>query len=373
MIAAVVFWMSAAILAYVYVLYPLLAHLLGRRGGRPLPPEPATWPKVTVVIAAHDEAARIGAKLASVLASDYPPDALEVVVVSDGSTDGTADAARRVPGVRVLETPARGGKAAALNVALEGVASPFVVLTDARQPISAGAIRALVRRLQDPGVGAVSGELMLLAPGGAVAKSLGFYWNYEKMIRRAEARRGELIGVTGALYAIRGELWQPIPAGTILDDVLVPMRILRAGYAVGFEGEAQAFDAAEAQLRAEKRRKLRTLVGNYQLLAEHPWMVRPGAYGAWWRFWSHKVLRLVAPYALGAALVSSALAPGGFYRFALVCQLAFYGLALAAALVPLVNRWRIAAFARVFTELNLTSVQALASFLRGDAHSVWRK
>ncbi|RPI48992.1 MAG: glycosyltransferase family 2 protein, partial [Acidobacteria bacterium] len=242
---AVFFWTGLALGAYVYLGYPALAWLRRRYVPRPVARTPIE-PYVTVVVVAYNEGHRIGRRIENLLASDYPPQRLAIVVGSDGSTDDTVESAARYrnEGVIVREFGQRRGKAAVLNDLVASAKGDIVVFADARQRFEPGAIRALVANFADPEVGAVSGELHLTkregtSPGGEGA---GFYWKYEKFIRANESRSGSTVGATGAIYAIRRRLFEPVPKDTILDDVLIPMKIVRKGYRVVFEPDARAHD-----------------------------------------------------------------------------------------------------------------------------------
>ena len=333
-----IFWLSAGLIAYVYAGYPLLLALWSAVARRdPETPLDGALPGVSVVIAARNEACRLPARIENLLASDYPLDRLQIIVASDGSTDGIVDAlapyARRVE--LILLPP--GGKARALNAAVAHAAHPILVFADARQQFAPDAIRRLVRHFARLSVGAVSGELVLDCERGAgrstVGDGIGAYWKYEKWLRRREAIVGSTLGVTGAIYAMRRSLWQPLPPDTILDDVLGPMRIVLRRHRVLFDATALAFDEAAADAGAEARRKVRTLAGNFQLLALEPRLLVPLVNPVWLQFVSHKVGRLLVPYALVLLLAASAwLAAGSpLYAAALAAQLAFYGLAAYGA------------------------------------------
>jgi len=266
----VLFWASVLLLGYTYLGYPVLIWVWAALRSRPPHPEDAE-PTVSLVIVAHNEATRIIGRLENLLSLDYPRDRLEILLASDGSTDGTAARARAYEqaGVRIIAFETRRGKPAVLNDLIPKVQGEIVVLSDARQRFEAGALRALVGPFADPHVGAVSGELMLTdnAAGTAVGEGVGFYWRYEKFIRRNESRVDSAVGATGAIYAFRRNLFESIPEDTIGDDLLIPMRIVRRGYRVFFEAGARAYDRAAATAGEEFRRKVRTIVGYFQIFA----------------------------------------------------------------------------------------------------------
>jgi cellulose synthase/poly-beta-1,6-N-acetylglucosamine synthase-like glycosyltransferase len=330
-----VFWTSVLIVAYVYLGYPVLLAAWSAAAGRPVrkerPPR-AEWPTVSVVVAVHNEAHRLPARLRNLLAQDYPHP-LDIVVVSDGSTDEPARAIAPFAGrVRLIERP-RGGKPAALNAGVEAARGDVLVFADARQRFAPEAIAELVANLRDPAIGGVTGELVLDGDGGdagsSMAEGVGLYWKYETWLRRHESHVASTLGATGAIYAVRRPLWRPLPEATLLDDVLAPMRIVLAGHRVVFDPRARAFDRVSPNGAAEARRKTRTLAGNYQILALEPRLLNPFVNPVWFQYVSHKLGRLLVPWALVAALVASAALAGGswFYLLALILQLGFYSLA----------------------------------------------
>jgi cellulose synthase/poly-beta-1,6-N-acetylglucosamine synthase-like glycosyltransferase len=324
------------VVVYVYLAYPALLALWARLAPRPIAARPIT-PAVSIVIAARNEANRLRARLDNLLALDYPRELVQIIVVSDGSTDSTADVLGEFGEAIDAVFLTTGGKARALNAGVARARHPLLVFTDARQRFAPDALRRLVAPLADSRVGAVSGELVLDAETGphqavGIAEGVGGYWRYEKWLRRHESLVGSTLGATGAIYALRRELWQPLPGDTILDDVLAPMRAVLASRRVVFEAGAHAFDRA-AVAPVELRRKIRTLAGNVQLLWLEPRLLNPFANPVWLQFLSHKLGRLVVPYALIVLLVTSgALADESpVYAAAFGAQLVFYGFAAYGA------------------------------------------
>src|SRR5207245_2663365 len=267
----------------------------------------------------------------------------------------------------VLETI---GKAAGLNEAIEVALVEFIIFTDARQIIESKAVRLLAENFADPEVGCVSGELMLGEPdAGEAAKGLGLYWVIEKKIRERESACGSVVGATGALYAVRRRLLVPVPPETILDDVYLPMQVVRQGARVVFEPRARAWDAPNLGTGREFARKVRTLSGNYQLVQLAPWLLSR-ANPIRFEFVCHKFLRLVVPFALAFALCASTFLPGTIYRVALVAQVAFYGLSLLAMARLKGPLARAADVAFTFVVLNTAAVVAFVNFVTGR-RAVW--
>jgi biofilm PGA synthesis N-glycosyltransferase PgaC len=371
---ALTFWLSIAFVAYVYAGYPALLQVWATRRARRRPAADTNGqtglPGVSIVIAARNEAARLGARLDNLRSLDYPPARRQIIVVSDGSTDGTADvAARYRPFVELVEV-SHGGKALALNAGVARAKFDIVVFADARQRFAPDALRQLVAPFADPAIGGVTGELLLdcesalfanrrdgkrrrkpastreaperrtsgdrrLGFESTIGDGVGLYWRYEKHLRRLESAVGSTLGATGAIYAIRRGLWSPLPDGTILDDVLTPMRVVMSGFRVVFEERAQAFDRAPADAGAESRRKVRTLAGNFQILGLEPRLLAPWRNPVWFQYVSHKICRLLVPYALLAAFFSSlALAQHSVFYLSMVAgEVAFLALAGYGALL----------------------------------------
>ena len=206
---------------------------------------------------------------------DYPKELLEIVIVSDGSTDQTNEVLGRCvsSGVRSIILQTHVGKSEALNRALETVTGEIVVFMDARQRVAIDALKVILGNFADPSVGCVSGALMLGKTQATPTRGVGSYWEMEKSIRLWESLSGSSVGATGALYAVRRNLVPHLPEGLILDDVFIPMEVARTGARVIFEPRAIAWDNLPVRPRQEFRRKVRTLFGNYQLLRLAPWLL----------------------------------------------------------------------------------------------------
>ncbi len=363
-----IFWCSAAVLAYTYFGYPAWLWLRSRRRKRPVHVSPIT-PSVSIVMVVRNEAAVLERKLKNLLELDYPRELSEIVVVSDGSTDASneilnyyaADCRVRI----VLNTESR-GKADCVNDAVAAARGEIVVFTDARQKIEPAALRLLAQQFADAGVGCASGELMLGDPeSGEAVRGVGLYWSIEKKIREMESASGSVVGATGAVYAVRRTLLVAVPTGTILDDVYIPMHVVRKGFRVIFVPSARAWDIADQGTEREFSRKVRTLSGNYQLVQLAPWLLSAGN-PLRFEFISHKLLRLIAPFALAAAFVASLALNQPLYRLALVLQLLFYVLGLVALMKittgPLA---RVADAACTFVLLNSAAFVAFLNFVTG--------
>ena len=376
--AEILFWVAATVLAFTYVGYPLLLAAYATLRERPTMVGGAR-PTVTVVIAAYNEADCIRQKLDNLLALPYPAGALDILVASDGSSDATVATAQAYvsPAVTVVSFPQRRGKAAVLNEVVPQARGEIVVLADARQRFDSHALDALVGHFADSTVGAVGGELVLVdtqANGSEVTHGVSAYWRYEKFMRRNESRIDSTIGVSGAIYALRRALFQPIPPDTLLDDVLIPMNVVAQGYRVVFEPRARAYDRTSPTARAEYRRKVRTLAGNFQLFAREPWLLLPWRNRLWFQTIAHKFLRLLGPPALVTLFVASAsLAATPLYGAMFVAQLVFYaGAALGQRFRDRPGKSVLLNLPYTFCLLNWATIVGFARWLGNRQSVMWQ-
>ena len=364
-----VFWVSAFLIAYTYVGYAAWLWLQALLFPWPVMRMRQELP-ISIVMVVRNEERVLEDKLRNLLTLDYPPERCQIVIVSDGSTDRTEEILREHvdnPRVQVVMNQLSRGKASGLNDAFNLAHGDLVIFTDARQKIEPGALRVLAESFADPNVGCVSGELMLGdLDSGETGRGMGLYWRIEKQIRELEAASGSVVGATGALYAVQRDLLNAVPEGTILDDVYIPLQVVKQGKRVVFEPRARAWDSPDLGGGLEFARKVRTLSGNYQLVQLMPWVLS-GQNPVLFRFVSHKLLRLAAPFALGAMFFSSLWLKAPLYRIALILQLAFYGLGVIA-LARLLKRGplaRAADAAATFVLLNTAAVVAFANFVSG--------
>jgi poly-beta-1,6-N-acetyl-D-glucosamine synthase len=373
------FWGSVGLLAYVTIIYPATVGAWAALSPRPHRRE-TIEPSVSVVIAAHNEVARIGRKIANLLKLDYPSDRLEILVGSDGSTDGTLERLRTISEVhvRIFVLEERQGKPAVLNLLVPKALGEIVVLADVRQEFDEQVLRRLVEPFADPKVGAVSGEVVFTQGPrcSTVSDGTTAYWSYEKFIRSRESRIDSTVGASGAIYAIRRTLFEPIPEDTILDDVLIPLRIVRRGYRVLFEPRARVCDLPSTTTRQEFSRKVRTLAGNFQLFSREKWLLSPAQNRLWWQTISHKLLRLLLPplqltaFAANVALLGTSTA----YRVLLLGQLVFYAGAITGYVLQHSSRKvRPATFAYTFCLLSWATVVGFMRYITRRQAVTWER
>jgi cellulose synthase/poly-beta-1,6-N-acetylglucosamine synthase-like glycosyltransferase len=365
--------LCAATLLALYILagYPLLLAKFPFRQAPPVSKDPTFEPTVCALIAVHNGEEFLRAKLDSLLAMDYPPEKFRILVVSDGSTDGTAAIARAfTPRVSLIQLP-KGGKADALTAGLEQISEEVVLFTDVRQPFHRDALRHLAANLADPSVGAVTGELAYRDEAGSgVEGTLDLYWRYELWARGRHSAIDSLFNATGAIYAAKRRLISPIPADTLADDAVIPLGIFLQGYRVVFESAAVAWDR-RALAKAEFGRKVRTLGGVWQAFARLPELFTPRNRMRL-HFLSHKFGRLILPWALLAIVLATlALPPGGLRTTLIWNELALAAAAVAAPIVPKRLRIkRVFSAARAFLSMNLAAA-ASVRVLFGGARKVW--
>jgi cellulose synthase/poly-beta-1,6-N-acetylglucosamine synthase-like glycosyltransferase len=372
---AITFWVLTAIVGYTYFVYPMLVALIARLCGRTPRREENHREAVSFVLAAHNEEGRIVRRIDEFFGLIYRSGvAGEVIVVSDGSTDATAARARSSghPNLTIIDLPQNQGKAAALNAGCAAAQYPILVFGDARQTWDAQALNQILQNFADPRIGAVSGELVLESTPGVMA-GVGLYWRYEKWLRLNEGRVHSTVGVTGAICAVRRDLRQTIPAGTILDDVYWPMRVVMQGFRVVHDDRAQAFDRLPAKARDEFRRKVRTMAGNFQLAAFLPGALLPWRNPIMWQFISHKLMRLLVPWALIGMIISAAMLPTPFFRMMLAAQLAFYLFGLASLTTRWASRLPLSSPVASFLVLNSAAWMGLWVWASGGAVNCWHK
>jgi len=334
----IAFWTAAGVLGYVLLGYPLTLMVLGLFCRRR---EPGTAePTVTLVIPVHNEEAVIEEKLENSLSLDYPRDKLEIVVASDGSTDGTVELARSYEsrGVRVLDFPQRRGKAAAMADAVRQAAGEVVCLSDANVIFRPDALKILAGRLAEPDVGAASGQVRIASDESSFGEGESFYYRVERQLQLAESRVGSLMGVDGGMNVLRRELFGPLPPDTILDDFVLSVQVMRRGYRVAYEPRAVAGENGTPAARQEWRRRVRIAAGAVQSIKRGHWppLSRPVLL---WQYLSHKALRWTTPVWLGVLLLGNAVLwpVNVFYRITLAAQLLVY---LSAGLAAVWLRYR---------------------------------
>jgi len=319
------FWLSLLTLLYIYIGYPLLVWTLAMLVGHE-PTRGDMTPTVSLLIPAYNEAAHIQTKLENSLALNYPKERFEIVVASDGSTDGTNAIVERYRshGVVLHAMPTNMGKAAMLSQVVPLLHGEMVVFSDASSELAPDALRVLLSNFADPHVGCVSGLYRLLDRSDLRAEGEGLYWRYETFIKQQESRLHSILGAHGAFYAIRKGLFQDVTRSVINDDYLIPMRAVAQGYRAVYEPRACAWERETSSVESEFARRRRIAAGNCQQMIELRQMLSPRYGWVAFCFFSHKVLRTVAPFFMLFMLLATFWLPQPFLLIFITLQSVLY-------------------------------------------------
>ena len=372
-----VFWSALFFVVYTYLIYPVLLWLLAAGRKRPEYAPLGEWPEASLIIAAHNEEAVLRAKLENALAMDYPAERLDIIVVSDASTDGTdriaAEFAER--GVRLHRQEARGGKTEAQNAGVRLARGQFVAFSDANSMYAPSAFKRLLAPFADERIGCVCGELQYANPDEQGAgKGEGLYWRYEQFLKRRESLLSSALGANGAIYALRRELFVEL-RGDIISDFVAPLYAWRRGFRIAYEPTAIATEYSSVRFGDEFRRRRRIVSRSLYGLWTEAGVLNPFAHFFFaLQMFSHKLLRWLVPVWLVVVLaVNIPLATDGYYGLLLALQVAFYGLAALGLLLPeRLGRYWLFYVPAYFTATNWGTLLGLLSFLTGRRHRVWQ-
>jgi len=369
-----IFYLSLAVIVYAYVGYPLLLVLMQLTSYARVK-KADIFPLVTVFVSAHNEAGHIEAKVTNLLESDYPREKLEIMVGSDGSTDETYQIIKRMAqekSIRYTVSFQRLGKPAMLNKMAKDATGEIYIFSDVRQSFAKDAIRNLVRSFADEDVGAVSGDLILQGPGAA---GIGFGWYYEKWLRHMEGNIGSILEATGAIYAVRKELFHYLP-DVILEDTCTSMNAVIVGQRIVFEPAARAYGMAADTVPKEFIRRVRALVGQLQVLVLMPELLSPAKSKIAFQLISHRVLRLAIPYFLPVLFLANAflLQRGSFFAGFFAFQAVFYLLAfLGSGSGSGSKGGGVLSGPYEFCASQWAAVVAFMKIRKGEANVVWEK
>ncbi|ADG69689.1 glycosyl transferase family 2 [Planctopirus limnophila DSM 3776] len=379
------FWLSILLLGYIYVGYPLVIAFLARFTWQPpalqdQPAPPANPRTISVLLSAHHEPLTLPRKIENLLTSSAAHQIQQILVGLDGADEETLAALRQIehPVLKVVSFPNRRGKPSVLNDLAALATGEILLFVDARQTFEPDTIEKLLQRFDDPHITVVSGELKFLtsAHETTASEGVGFYWKYEKFIRKQESRFRGVPGATGACYALRKSAFQPIPAQTILDDVLIPMQAVMQGGKCVFEAHATIWDTPAKTTQHESTRKRRTIAGVVQLVLLKPALILPWKNPLWFEFVSHKLLRLASPWLLLSALVTNLLLLpiSPVYPWLLGAQALAWFLAIAGAIVQSTGgQLRYCAPFLMFATLNWTTLLAEWDALWNRYQVTWKR
>jgi len=374
------FALGIATVSYAYVGYPILIWALSRWFGRKTHApvvESIDLPMVSLLIAAHNEETEIAARIENALALRYPRGKLEIVIASDGSTDGTNEIVARYAdrGVRLLAFSSNRGKLATLSAAVPFLTGEVIALSDANTRMDPNALRRLAAWFADASVGVACGQLHLIDP--TTGRNVdGIYWKYETFLKHCEGRLGALLGCNGAIYAIRKKLFAAVSIQSLIEDFVIPLQArLQSGCRIVYDPEARASEDTAPDIVDEFRRRIRLGAGGYQSMALLWPLLSPRHGWVSLTFLSHKVLRWLSPFALIAVLITNLLLldTRGF-DYALVGQLGLYALALVAPWLP--RRpfaFRVARLTTMFAAMNLALLIGFLRWVSGNQGASWRR
>jgi biofilm PGA synthesis N-glycosyltransferase PgaC len=380
----IAFWLSAAILLYTYLGYGVLVYLLAKlkqRKGAPdiLPDE--QLPGVTVVIAAYNEARFIEEKIRNTFSLDYPQDKLQLLIVTDGSDDGTPEIVARHARVTHMHLPERRGKIHAVNRVMQSVETPIVVFSDANTTLNRMAIKNLVRHYQDEAVGGVAGEKRIATKEteNASGAGEGLYWKYESFLKKKDSHLYAVMGAAGELFSVRTALFEEPPVNMIIEDFYMSLRVVSKGYRFIYEPDAYATETASATIADEWKRKVRISAGGFQAIAKLWPLLNPFKHGVvTFQYISHRVLRwTLAPVSLVVMFLASVLlaAQGSvLYSALLGGQLLFYWIAIIGYLLR-DRRIAVKGFfvPFYFAVMNLSVFAGFVRYLKGKQSVVWER
>ncbi|HLE52964.1 MAG TPA: glycosyltransferase family 2 protein [Anaerolineales bacterium] len=377
MIGLILFWGALTLIFYGYVIFPLLVWLYGLIRHRPYKSAEIT-PHVSVIIAAHNEAGSIAARLDNLLALEYPRDHLEVLIASDGSTDDTDAIVRSYTnrGITLLALP-RQGKIPALNTAAAAATGEILVFSDANSVFAPDALRYLVMPFADSQIGGVAGNQKYLVKrgiGGTIDGERG-YWNFDRILKRSQSRAGNVISATGSIYAIRRSLFHPIPPG-VTDDFVTSTSVIVQGYRLVFAPDALAYEPVAQSSDIEFGRKVRVTTQGLRAVLVMSSLLNPFRYGFYAiQVISHKVIRRLMVFPLlGLFFVNPLLWNRGvFYQVTTLLQLGFYGCAILGMLLrrSRLGRLKVFSIPFFFCMVYAASLLATVNILRGRRIELW--
>ncbi|HZU32499.1 MAG TPA: glycosyltransferase family 2 protein [Candidatus Angelobacter sp.] len=374
--ARAVYWLAALLLFYVYAGYPLLLALISLFVRRQRS-EPGYSPSISVLIAAYNEEEAIERKIRQTLALEYPADKIEILVLSDCSTDRTDEIVKAFPDsrVRLVRVAERKGKTHAQNQGIKQAMGEVVIFSDATAIYHSKALLYLACNYQDATVGAVSGRYQYFDPGDQSPTGLGSvaFWNYENLIKKLQSRIKTITGCCGCIYSVRKAAYTELP-GDIISDLVQPLQAIKKGYRVVFEDRALAYEETTQSTSEEFSMRVRVVTRAMRGLLSTSDLLKPWKF-FWSAFqlWSHKVMRWMAPLFLIALFAANLfLLDSPVFRLALAAQLFFYGAAILNMLLPLHRKWKPLGIPLFFCTLNAAALVSMIEICRGRKYVTWQ-
>jgi cellulose synthase/poly-beta-1,6-N-acetylglucosamine synthase-like glycosyltransferase len=381
--AEILFWFAILGVAYSYLIYPCLICLFSRHYGPrfPEPPElqDSDLPRVSVLIAAHNEEVYIVERIQNALAIDYPHDKFEVIIASDGSTDLTNPLVRKFEDERVvlLEFEERRGKTRILNEVIPTLKGEIILLSDANSFTKPDALRKLVRWFQDERIGIVCGKLVLMDPTTTQTRNVdGMYWKYETFLKKCENELGALLGSNGAIYAMRKAVFPGVPENTIVDDFVLPLRAkIQSGCSIVYDVSAVAEELTPEQISSEFKRRSRIGAGGFQSIGLLWKLLNPKHGWVAFSFFSHKVMRWLCPFFMLTALMTNLLLIGSpIYAWLMILQVGFYLASVFGPMIPSQRKLaKVFRLASMFTHMNAALFWGFCLWISGSQKAAWNR
>jgi poly-beta-1,6-N-acetyl-D-glucosamine synthase len=378
-----VFVISCLIVFYNYAGYAIIVYLLNLlKGKKTAFGSSSTLPTVSFIVAAYNEEEFIEKKIINSLDQNYPPQNIEYIFITDGSTDKTPAIIAKYPAIKLLHQSERKGKSAALNRVVPYATNDILLFSDANTILNKDATLNISRHYQYENIGGVSGEKKVIAlteGSGEVSMGEGLYWKYESFLKKIDSDFYSVVGAAGELFSLRKNLYRPIPENVILDDFIISLNTARQGFRIIYEPEAYATESPSFSLKDEQKRKIRIAAGGFQAI---------GMLRSLFRFWehprlsflyiSHRVLRwTLSPLCLLLAFISNAVLFFGsdvlLFKISFIIQVCFYALAAAAGFIAPARRPSILKLPYYFTFMNISVVQGFFRFLNGTQSAIWEK
>jgi poly-beta-1,6-N-acetyl-D-glucosamine synthase len=377
-----VFFISVFIIFYNYAGYAVILFFLNKLKGRKKPMAPY-YPSVSFIVAAYNEEDCIEKKILNSLDQDYPPEKIEFIFITDGSSDGTNDIIQKYPGIQLLYSPERRGKTAALNRVVMAARNEILVFSDANTILNKQATAHIARHYYDKTVGGVAGEKKVIASADAhdeVGAGEGLYWKYESFLKKLDSDYYSVVGAAGELFSLRRDLYQPVDEDVILDDFIISMKVAQKGFRIIYEPGAYAMELPSFSMEDEQKRKIRIAAGGFQAL-----VILSSLFRFWkqpklfFLYFSHRVLRwTLSPLSLILAFISNLIlfvhTNSTFFTAVFIGQLIFYSMAVLARILPASTPfYKLFKLANYFLFMNFSVVLGFFRFLRGRQPAAWEK
>lgn len=378
----IIFWLSTALIFYVFIGYPLLMTILTSFQKRIIVEdmEVNKLPALTLVVAAYNEEEIIAEKLDNLLALSYPSHKINIMVVTDGSTDQTNEIVAKYPQVKLYFQPERKGKIAALNRIMPCIESPITVFSDANVMLNPAALKMMVRHFKDSNVAVVSGEKKVISQksDGASSSGEGFYWKYESYLKKCDANWNTLVGSAGELYAMRTSLYEKIEEGTLIEDFVMTMQLAAKGYKIAYEPQAYAMETGSANIAEETKRKVRISAGGIQAVIRLLPLLNFLKYGKLsFQYISHRVLRwTLMPIAIISAFITNLalLSQDPIYEITGGLQLIFYSLSfIGYALKNSKTKIKVVYLPFYFLYMHYCLILGWLAYIKGNQKVTWEK